>query len=50
MKAFLIGAGLGAAAALAASMAMPRQMAQGRDAMGHALHKAEQCVCGATRM
>jgi len=45
VKSFLWAAGLGAAAGLAVSIAMPRQMQQVQDAMGTALHKAERYVC-----
>lgn len=45
IKSFLAAAGLGAAAGVALSLAMPQQMQQAKEAVGHALHKAEQCVC-----
>ena len=45
VKSILWAAGLGAAAGLAFSLAMPRQMQQIQDAMGTALHKAERCIC-----
>ena len=45
VKSFLTAAGQGAAAGVALSLAMPRQMQTAKYAVGRALHKAEQCVC-----
>ena len=45
LKSFLWAAGLGAVTGLAVSIAMPQQVQQAQNAMGHALHKAEECVC-----
>ncbi len=44
VKSFLAAAGLGAAAGVALSLAMPQQMESAKCAVGRALHKAEECV------
>ena len=44
VKSLVAAVGLGAAAGLALSLAMPELMQDARRAMGRALHKAE-CVC-----
>ncbi len=45
VKSFLAAAGLGAAAGVVLSLAMPQQMQTAKETVGRALHKAEQCVC-----